>query len=181
MKGTGLTWHKTLLVSPMKERTLYWMVRQKDMSLESISLWIVFKLQWTIRMKHTKRRIDEWVYWAFSFHLSSCCFMLHSPLDNEYLSIFLKVINYSSASWFPVLTWPLLTEKYILSCQIFLPIMVVVRQWPAASILTVLNPGEYTARSGADIIRISLKLDNWEFILLFRNETPPVYIDRFCD
>ena len=121
------------------------------------------------RMKHTKRRIDEWVYWAFSFHLSSCCFMLHSPLDNEYLSIFLKVINYSSASWSPVLTWPLLTEKYILSCHLFLPIMVVVRQFPAASSLTVLNPGEYTARSGADILRISVKLiENWSFFLGMR-------------
>ena len=95
--------------------------------------------------------------------------MLHSPLANEYLSIFLKVINYSSASWFPVLTWPLLTEKYILSCHLFLPIMVVVRQFPAASSLTVLNPGEYTARSGADILRISVKLiKNWSFFLGMR-------------
>ena len=44
--------------------------------------------------------------------------------------------------------------------------MVVVRQWPMASSLTVLNPGEYTARSGADILRISEKLIEYSSFFL---------------
>ena len=36
--------------------------------------------------------------------------------------------------------------------------MVVVRQWPMASSLTVLNPGEYTARSDTQILRDSEKI-----------------------
>ena len=84
--------------------------------------------------------------------------MLHSPLDNEYLTM--KYFPQShqlligslifSSNLTPV------KEKYILSCHIFLP-------------TTVLNPGEYTARSGVDIIRISVKLiENASFFLGMR-------------
>ena len=157
------------------------MVRQKYISLESISRRIVFKLQWTIRMKHTKRRIDEWVYWAYSLHLSSCCFMLHSPLDNEYLTM----------KYFPqshqLLIGFLISSSNLTSVnrKVYFVLSLISAHHGCCSSVArgLITHSSQSWRIHSKVrgrYPQNLSKVNWEFILLFRNETPPVYIDRFC-